>query len=62
MNRTKTMNSKPLEFRKENNIMYPMLSAVARGILAVPAQSASSERVFSRMTSIISSWGKSSIE
>ena len=37
--------SKPLESRKENNVMYPMLSAVARGTLAVPAQSASSERV-----------------
>ena len=54
MSCAKIMNFKPLEFRKENNIMYPMLSAVARGILAVPAQSASSEWVFSEMTSIIS--------
>ena len=58
----KIMNFKPLELRKENNVMYRMLSAGARGILAVPAQSASSERGFSRMTSIISSWGSSLIE
>ena len=43
------MNFKPLELRKENNVMYRMLSAGARGILAVPAQSASSERIFSRI-------------
>ena len=41
MSCAKIMNSIPLESRKENNIMYPLLSAVARGILAVPAQSAS---------------------
>ena len=51
----KIMNFKPLEFWKENKTIYPALSTVARGILAVPAQSASSERVFSKMTSIISS-------
>jgi hypothetical protein len=51
----KIMNFKPLEFWIENKTIYPALSTVARGILAVPAQSASSERVFSKMTSIISS-------
>ena len=51
----KIMNSNPLQFWKENHLVYPMLSAVARGVLAVPAQSASSERVFSKMTSLISS-------
>ena len=49
------MNSNPLQFWKENHLVYPMLSAVARGVLAVPVQSASSERVFSKMTSLISS-------
>ena len=62
MNCAKIMNFKPLELRKENNVMYPVLSAVVRDILAVPAHSAFSERVFSRMTSIISSSGKSLVE
>ena len=57
MNCANIMNSKPSELRKENNLVCPMLSAVALGILAVPAQSASSERVFSGMTSIAISSG-----
>ena len=55
MSFAKIVNSEPLGSRKENYQVYHMLSFVARVILAVPAQSASSERVFSRMTSIISS-------
>ena len=35
VNCAQIMNFKALEFRKENNLMYPMLSAVARAILAV---------------------------
>ena len=62
VNCAKIMSFKPLELRTENNVMYPVLSAVVRDILAVPFHSASSERVFSRMTSIISSSGKSLVE
>lgn len=54
--RSKLMNMNPLDFwnTEERRSLFPMLFTVAMMVLAVPAQSASSERVFSGMTSIVS--------
>ena len=63
LKREQIMNLNPLQFWKgeicnngQCNLRekFPMLFTVAMMVLAVPAQSASSERVFSSMTSIIS--------
>ena len=55
MKRNEIMNLNPLQFwNGEMKQKFPMFFAVAMMVLAVPAQSASSERVFSAMTAIIS--------
>ncbi len=63
LKREQIMNLNPLQFWKGEicnpghcnpREKFPMLFTVAMMVLAVPAQSASSERVFSSMTSIIS--------
>ena len=55
MRREEIMNLNPLQFWKgETREKFPMFFTVAMIVLAVPAQSASSERVFSGMTAIVS--------
>ena len=44
----------PLLWWKRNSILYPNLAALARKYLAIQATSASSERIFSRASLIIS--------
>ena len=41
--------TKPLEWWKAHAVSYPLLSRLARRYLAIPASSASSERLFSRL-------------
>jgi len=40
--------SKILSWWRENSILFPRLAQLARGVLSIPATSASSERTFSR--------------
>ncbi len=49
------LNLDPLKFWQDNHENFEFLSKIAGQVLAVPAQSAPSERVFSRMTAVISS-------
>jgi hypothetical protein len=51
----KILNLNPLKFWNEHHGKFNFLSKIAGQVLAVPAQSAPSERVFSRMTAVISS-------
>ena len=53
------MNMDPLKFWRENKDKYPHLFRIAVEVLATPAQSAPSERVFSKMTKIVSPGRKS---
>ncbi|KAF9991801.1 hypothetical protein BGZ80_008878, partial [Entomortierella chlamydospora] len=46
-------NLQPLEFWRQYHSQFPALAAMARDILAVPATSASSERVFSKARGFI---------
>ena len=42
----------PMKWWKENQQTYPTLAAVARQVLAIPASSAPTERVFSKMARV----------
>ena len=46
-------NDSPLEWWKKHHPVFPCLARVARHVLAIPATSASSERLFSRAGSVI---------
>ena len=43
------MDAEPLQWWKANERQFPLLAAAARQILAVPASSGPSERIFSKM-------------
>ena len=49
-----TFNDSPLEWWRKYSAVFPYLAHVARHVLAIPATSASSERLFSRAGSVIS--------
>ncbi len=48
----------PLEWWKANSYVYPKLAKVARKVLAIPATSAASERIFSRAR-LVMPWNRS---
>ena len=51
--KTKLIYNDPLEWWKERRGKFPIIWRLARKYLAIPATSASSERIFSRMSNII---------
>ncbi|EFP00546.1 hypothetical protein CRE_19534 [Caenorhabditis remanei] len=48
------LKSDPLDYWKTNQFMYPFLSNLARDYLSVPSSSASTERLFSKATGLVS--------